>query len=68
MKQARENHLWERFFIRRDEISIAEGHAFSKLPLGEVLNPTTCRLAPKKMKMPGPASQTLAFEYEKIIG
>ena len=41
MKSARKNHPWERILIRRDEISIAEGIAFSELPSGEILNPTT---------------------------
>lgn len=48
MKQVRETHPCGRIFIGRDEISIAEGHAFSKLPLGEVLNPTTSRIDSKK--------------------
>ena len=33
-------------FIRRDEISIAEGPAFSELPLGEIWNPTTLGIDP----------------------
>ena len=33
-------------FAGRDEISIAEGPAFSELPLGEILNPTTFRIDP----------------------
>ena len=46
MKSAGKNHPRERIFIRRDEISIAEGPAFSKLPSGEILNPTTFRIDP----------------------
>lgn len=33
MKSVGENHLWERFFIRRDEISGGESS------LGEIFNP-----------------------------
>ena len=47
MKSARKNHLWERIPIGRDEISIAEGIAFSELPSGEISNPTTFRIDPK---------------------
>ena len=46
MKSARKSHPWKRFFIRRDEISIIEGPAFSELPSGEILNPTTFRIDP----------------------
>ena len=46
MKSARKSHPWKRFFVRRDEISITEGPAFSKLPSGEILNPTTFRIDP----------------------
>ena len=47
MKSARKNHPGERILIRRDEISIAEGIAFSELPSCEILNPTTFRIDPK---------------------
>ena len=54
-------------FIRRDEISIAEGIAFSELPSGEILNPTTFRIDPKghwhagylQNKMPSRAERTI---------
>ena len=46
MKSARKSHPWKRFFIHRDEISIIEGPAFSELPSGEILNPTTFRIDP----------------------
>ena len=67
MQSAGENHPWERFFIRRDEISIAEGIAFSELPSGEILNPTTFRIDPKghwragylQNKMPSRADRTI---------
>ena len=67
MKSARKNHLRERFSIRRDEISIAEGTAFSELPSGEILNLTTFRIDPKghwragylQNKMPSRADRTI---------
>ena len=67
MQSAGENHPWERFFIRRDEISIAEGIAFSELSSGEILNPTTFRIDPKghwragylQNKMPSRAERTI---------
>ena len=67
MKLAGENHLWGRFLIRRDEISIAEGTAFSELSSGEILNPTTFRIDPKghwyagypQNKMPSRADRTI---------
>ena len=49
MKSTGKNHPWERIFAGRDEISIAEGPAFLELPLGEILNPTTFRIDPKKL-------------------
>ena len=59
--------IWERFFIGRDEISIAEGIAFSELPSGEISNPTTFRIDPKghwragylQNKMPSRAERTI---------
>ena len=48
MESAGENHPWERIFIRRDEIGITEWSAFWELPLGEISNPTTSRIDPKK--------------------
>ena len=48
MKSARGNHPCERIFVRRDEISIAKWSAFWELPLGEISNPTTSRIDPKK--------------------
>ena len=67
MKSARKNHPWERIFAGRDEISIAEGIAFSELPSGEILNPTTFRIDPKghwyagylQNKMPSRADRTI---------
>ena len=67
MKSAEKNHPGERFFIGRDEISIAEGIAFSELPSGEILNPTTFRIDPKghwragylQNKMPSIAERTI---------
>ena len=67
MKQARKNHPRKRILIGRDEISIAEGIAFSELPLGEILNPTTFRIDPKghwragylQNKMPSIAERTI---------
>ena len=49
MKSTGKNHPWERIFTGRDEISIAEGSAFLELPLGEILNPTTFRIDPKRI-------------------
>ena len=54
-------------FIRRDEISIAEGTAFSELSSGEILSPTTFRIDPKghwragylQNKMPSRADRTI---------
>ena len=51
MKSAGMNHPWKRFFIRRDDISIAEGPTFSELPSDEILNPTTFRINPEKAKI-----------------
>ena len=51
MKSAGNNHPWKRFFIRRDEISIAAGPTFSELPSDEILNPTTFRINPEKAKI-----------------
>ena len=67
MKSAEKNHPWERILIGRDEISIAEGIAFSELPSGEILNPTTFRIDPKghwragylQNKMPSRAERTI---------
>ena len=67
MKSARKNHPGEKFFIRRDEISIAEGIAFSELPSGEISNPTTFGMDPKghwragylQNKMPSRAERTI---------
>ena len=67
MKSARKNHPGERFSIRRDEISIAEGTAFSELSSGEILNPTTFRIDPEghwyagylQNKMPRRADRTI---------
>ena len=67
MKSARKNHPWERILIGRDEISIAEGIAFSELPSGEISNPTTFRIDPKEHwragylqnKMPSRAERTI---------
>ena len=67
MKSAEKNHPWERIPIGRDEISIAEGIAFSELPSGEILNPTTFRIDPKghwhagylQNKMPSRAERTI---------
>ena len=67
MKSAEKNHPWERFLIRRDEISIAEGTAFSELSSGEILNPTTFWIDPKghrragylQNKMPSRADRTI---------
>ena len=47
MKSARKNHPRKRILIGRDEISIAEGIAFSELPSGEISNPATFRIDPK---------------------
>ena len=47
MKSAEKNHSRKRVLIRRDEISIAEGIAFSELPSGEISNPATFRIDPK---------------------
>ena len=51
MKSAGNNHPWKRFFIRRDEISIAKEPTFSELPSDEILNPTTFRINPEKAKI-----------------
>ena len=51
MKSAGNNHPWKRFFILRDEISIAEEPTFSELPSDEILNPTTFRINPEKAKI-----------------
>ena len=51
MKSAGKNHPWKRFFILRDEISIAEEPTFSELPSDEILNPTTFRINPEKAKI-----------------
>ena len=67
MKSARKNHPRKRIFIGRDEISIAEGIAFSELSSGEILNPTTFRIDPKghwragylQNKMPSRADRTI---------
>lgn len=67
MKSARKNHPWERIFIRRDEISIAEGIVFSELSSGEILNLTTFRIDLKghwragylQNKMPSRADRTI---------
>ncbi len=67
MKSARKNHPRKRILIRRDEISIAEGIAFSELPSGEISNPTTFRIDPKghwragylQNKMPSRAERTI---------
>ena len=67
MQSAEKNHPGERFFIRRDEISIAEGIAFLELPSGEISNPTTLRIDPKghwragylQNKMPSRADRTI---------
>ena len=67
MKSVRKNHPLGRFFIRRDEISIAEEHTFSELSSGEILNPTTFRIDPKghcragylQNKMPSRADRTI---------
>ena len=67
MKQARKNHPRKRVLIRRDEISIVEGIAFSELPSGEILNPATFRIDPKghwragylQNKMPSRADRTI---------
>ncbi len=67
MQSARKNHPRKRILIRRDEISIAEGIAFSELPSGEILNPTTFRIDPKghwragylQNKMPSRAERTI---------
>ena len=50
MISAGNNHPWKRFFIRRDEISIAEGPTFSELPSDEILNPTPFKINPEKQK------------------
>ena len=44
MKSAGKNHPREKIFIRRDEISIAEGQVSSELPSDEIVNPTTFRI------------------------
>ena len=49
MKSTGKNHPWERILADRDAISIAEGPAFLELPLGEILNPTTFRIDPKRI-------------------
>ena len=67
MKSARKNHPWERIFAGKDEISIAEGTAFSELSSGEISNPTTFRIDPKghwragylQNKMPSRADRTI---------
>ena len=67
MKSAGKNHPWERIFAGRDEITIAEGTAFSELSSGEILNPTTFRIDPKghwyagylQKKMPSSADRTI---------
>ena len=67
MQSAEKNHPGERVFIRRDEISIAEGIAFTELPSGEISNPTTFRIDPKghwragylQNKMPSRAERTI---------
>ena len=67
MQSAEKNHPRKSIFIRRDEISIAEGIAFSELPSGEILNPTTFRIDPKghwragylQNKMPSRAERTI---------
>ena len=67
MKSAEKNHSRKRVLIRRDESSIAEGIAFSELPLGEISNPTTFRIDPKghwragylQNKMPSRAERTI---------
>lgn len=67
MKSARKNHPGERILIGRDEISIAEGTAFSELSSGEISNPTTFRIDPKghwyagylQNKMPSRADRTI---------
>ena len=48
MKSVGKNHLWKRFFAYRDEISSTEEPAFSELPSGEILIPTTYRIGPFK--------------------
>ena len=52
MKSARKNHPGERFFIGMDEISIAEGIAFSEFPSGEISNPTTLGWTLKDIGVP----------------
>ena len=67
MQSAEKNHPRKRILIRRDEISIAEGIAFSELPSGEISNPTTFRMDPKghwragylQNKMPSRAERTI---------
>ena len=67
MKSARKNHPRKRIFIGRDEISIAEGIAFSELPSSEISNPATFRIDPKghwragylQNKMPSRADRTI---------
>ena len=67
MKSARKNHPRKRILIGRDEISVVEGIAFSELPSGEILNPTTFRIDHKghwragylQNKMPSSADRTI---------
>ena len=67
MQSAEKNHPGERFFIRRDAISVAEGIAFTELPSGEISNPATFRIDPKghwragylQNKMPSRADRTI---------
>ena len=67
MQSAEKNHPCERIFVGRDEISIAEGIAFSELPSGEILNPATFRIDLKghwragylQNKMPSRAERTI---------
>ena len=67
MKSAGKNHPWERIFIGRDEISIAEGTAFSELPSGEILNPTTFRIAPKRHRYAGYLQNKMPSRADRTI-
>ena len=67
MKSARKNHPRKRVFIGRDEISIAEGIAFSELPSGEISNPTTFRIDPKGHWRAGYLQNKMPSRAERII-